>query len=124
MTVEAHPRGGSLLPLPDAWFEDYAVGQHVTTGPRPVGKWQLVPHGGAPRPFPGLTFLGVVSQSGVLPGSLLRVLDTEWRELGPLRSDDTVEAFFTVTRCRRVPDEAAGSVRWHVLVRDDGGRAL
>lgn len=125
MSAAAPQRGNSETWPEGPYFEDFSVGQRLTARLcRPSGREQHADHGMvAPPLVPAAAFLGLVSDSGVLPGSKLRVLATQWRDV----SGDVgaaVEATFTVTRCRRVPDEGAGSVQWHAQAHGEQGRVV
>jgi putative sterol carrier protein len=124
MSVEAPPHG-SCASSAGTHFEDFSVGQRLTTGPRPVPESSCRGGGGPrPGPLPLVTFLGLVTDSGALPASLLRVVDVHWRDVAPVPAGESVDAAFTVTRCHRIPTEAAGSVRWHAQVTDQQGRTV
>ena len=120
MSVEAQQRDGSTASPSGPHYEDFSVGQRVAgirrRPPEPDAR-------AAPRaPTAGLTaFLALASDGGLLPTSLLRVLGTQWWDLSPVPIGEPVDATFTVTRCRRVPAEDAGSVLWHAQVRDRAG---
>lgn len=110
-----------------ACFEDFRVGQQhvVNTG---SGEPRPAPDGTGPAAGPvaaGLgPFLGLVDRAGVLPGPPLRVVETQWAELPSSSAGAPVRATFTVTRCRRAPGEATGSVRWHVRADDAHGKPV
>lgn len=109
-----------------AYFEDFRVGQQVTSsdpGAPPPGQDHGTPEAGSVGAGIAL-FLALVDRSGVLPEPPLRVLGTQWSAAQPGPAGAAVRTTFTVTRCRRVPGEAAGSVRWHVRGDDAHGRTV
>ncbi|MFD2090749.1 hypothetical protein [Blastococcus deserti] len=122
MSVEAQQRDSSGAPPSGPHFEDFSVGQRIATAARrplePDGSGTATATAGA------TTFLGLVTDGGLLPASLLRVLETRWQNFAPVPTDGPVEATFTVIGCRRVLAEHAGSVQWHAQVRDRQGRTV
>lgn len=116
MSVEAQQRGRRGAPPGGPYFEDFGVGRRIATvGGLPPGADVVA----APT-----TVLRLAADSEVLPHSLLRVLETRWQHVFPTPVGEPLEATFTVTACRRVPAEEAGSVQWHADVRDAGGRTV
>lgn len=116
MSVEAEQRGRPGAPPTGPWFEDFATGRRIATA------------AGLPPDTDGVaaptTVLRLATGSDVLPHSLLRVLETRWQLVYPTPVGELLEATFTVTACRRVATEEAGSVQWHADVRDTGGRTV
>jgi putative sterol carrier protein len=120
MSIETRQLGSSSAPSTGPHYEDFWVGRRVAATHRPTTP----PGDGRAGAGHLTTFLRLASDSGVLPASVLRVLETQWRDLSSSAADGAVEATFTVTGLRRIPAEGAGSVQWHALVRDGSGRTL
>jgi hypothetical protein len=123
MSVEAQRRNTASAPPTGPWFEDFRVGQRIAT--TPAGALPV----GGPAPVEvspsGLTaVLASAADAGVLPASLVRLLETSWREVLPSAATRPAETTFTVTGRRPVPAENAGAVQWHARVRDDHGHTV
>ncbi|MGY2082767.1 hypothetical protein [Blastococcus sp. SYSU DS0539] len=114
MSGEAQQRAGRGAPPAGPFFEDFAVGRRIAAaaGRPPEGDAAAAP----------TTVLRLAAGTDVLPHSLLRVLETRWRNVSPAPAGEALEATFTVTACRRIAAEEAGSVQWHADVRDARGR--
>lgn len=129
MAATAAPTRGDAPWRRAYFFEDFRVGQQRVSNPDPCAPPTDAPPtdedagagvGGSVEA--GIaSFLALVDRSGVLPEPPLRVLGAQWSEVQP---GAAVRTTFTVTRCRRVPGEAAGSVRWHVRGDDAHGRTV
>ncbi|WNV76626.1 hypothetical protein [Geodermatophilus sp. DSM 44513] len=123
MSVGAQQRDSTTATPTGPYYEDFSVGQRgagsVRRPPDPDDR------AARRTPTAGLTtVVALASDGGLLPPSLLRVLETHWSNLSPVPVGEPVEATFTVTRCRRVPAEDAGSVQWHLQVHDRAGRTV
>jgi acyl dehydratase/putative sterol carrier protein len=99
------------------YFEDFAVGQRLDCPERKVTEDDLGPVG---------TVSGDVlaHELGLRDEPVVALLDTSWRYPGPVRAGDTLRFEVTVTRCRRRPSGAQGTVNRHVVVRDQHGERV
>lgn len=136
-----------MRPLP-SYFEDFRPGDEFTGGPRPVtdadlahmieasgdrhrlhtdpayaqqaGFAQPLLHG----PFGIAAFLGWFTGSGIGSDTVLAMLDSNWRYLGPIMVGDVLSFEMTITRCRRSGKGDRGVVGRHVRIRNAGGTTV
>ena len=128
-----------------SYFEDFRPGDVFTGGPRPVtesdlahmieasgdrhrlhtdpayaqeaGFAQPLLHG----PFGIAAFLGWFTGSGIGADTVLAMLDSNWRYLGPIMVGDALSFEMTITRCRRSGKGDRGVVGRHVRIRNAAG---
>ncbi len=128
-----------------AFFEDFRPGDRFTGGPRAVtaadlahmvaasgdhhplhtdpayaraaGYAQPLLHG----PFGIAAFLGWFTSSGIAADTVLAMLDSNWRYLGPVMVGDDLHFEMTITRCRRSGKGDRGVVGRHVRIHNAAG---
>lgn len=127
------------------YFEDFRVGQRFQSPPHVVTEQALeqfanvsgdkspihvdsdyaastqfgqrLVHG----PYGLARFFGALHDMRIVEGTVIGLLDTNWRYLQPLFVGDTITFDITVTRCRRTSAGDRGVVNRHVvLTREDG----
>ena len=126
-------------------FEDFRPGDRFTGGPRQVTAADLehmtaasgdrhrlhtdavyaqaagfaapLLHG----PFGLAAFLGFLHESGIGADTVIGMLDSNWRYLGPVVVGDALFFEMTITRCRRSGKGDRGIIGRHVRVRNDTG---
>lgn len=130
------------------YFEDFAVGQRFHSAERKVTEDDLrtfaavsgdthplhtdpqyaattrfgrpVLHG----PFGLAAFFGLFHELGLLDESVVALLDTNWRYLGPVHVGDTLRFEMTITRCRRSRGGEQGAVNRHVVLLNQRGECV
>lgn len=130
------------------WFEDFTVGQRFTSAEREVTDHDLrafaelsgdthplhtdpeyaattrfgrpVLHG----PYGLAVFFGLFHDLGLVPESVVALLDTNWRYLAPVHVGDTLSFEMTITRCRRGGGGEQGVVNRHVVLHNQHGQAV
>ena len=126
-------------------FEDFRPGDRFTGGPRQVTAADLehimdgcgdlhVLHTDAVYaqaagfaapllhgPFGLAAFLGFLHESGIGADTVIGMLDSNWRYLGPVVVGDALFFEMTITRCRRSGKGDRGIIGRHVRVRNDTG---
>jgi acyl dehydratase len=127
------------------YFEDFRVGQTLHTPPHVVTEQALqqfaevsgdlspihvdaayaastqfgqrLVHG----PYGLARFFGALHDMRIIEGTVIALLDTNWRYLQPIFVGDSLAFDITITRCRRTSAGDRGVVNRHVLLtRDDG----
>ena len=133
-----------MRPLP-SYFEDFRPGDRFTSEPRPVTDADLAhmieasgdrhrlhtdpayaQNAGFAKPllhgpFGIAAFLGWFTSSGIAAETVLAMLDSNWRYLGPIMVGDALSFEMTITRCRRSGKGDRGIVGRHVRVRNAAG---
>ncbi|HYH30910.1 MAG TPA: MaoC/PaaZ C-terminal domain-containing protein [Pseudonocardia sp.] len=129
------PTGGA-----DRYFEDFAVGQRFTSGPRTVTTSDLAdftrlsgddhplhtdpayPSGdGRPvlqGPFGPAVAMGMLQRLGLVGDAVLGLLDTHWHYRRPVHVGDELRLEMTVVRCRRTRRGDRGVVTRHMRLLD------
>src|SRR4051812_48405207 len=122
------------------WFEDYAVGQQFTSGPREVTAADLadftrlsgddhplhtdadLPGGPILQgPFGIAVAMGLLQELGLSREPVVGLLDTHWSYRRPVRVGDVLQLRLTVVRTRRTRRGDRGVVTRHMaLVGADG----
>lgn len=133
---------------PPADFEDFQPGARFEGGPRLVTEADLqgfvtvsgdrhrlhtdadfaraagfdapLLHG----PFGIAAFLGWFNDSGIAADTVIAMLDSNWRYLGPVLVGDHLHFEMIVTRCRRSGKGDRGVVGRHVRIRNGAGALL
>ncbi len=72
-------------------------------------------------PFGIAAFLGWFTGSGIAADTVLAMLDSNWRYLGPIIVGDALSFEMTITRCRRSGKGDRGIVGRHVRIRNAAG---
>ncbi|MFL6053968.1 MAG: MaoC/PaaZ C-terminal domain-containing protein [Actinoallomurus sp.] len=132
------------VPAGDMWFEDFAVGQQFTSGPREVTAADLADFtrisgddhplhtdaghpalgGGGPilqGPFGVAVAMGLLQSLGLSRDPVVGLLDTHWHYRRPIRVGDVLRLRLTVIRCRRTRRDDRGVVTRHMaLIGGDG----
>jgi acyl dehydratase len=131
---------------PDMHFEDFAVGQRFTSGPRTVTAADLTdftrlsgddhpihtdpdyPAGpGRPilqGPFGLAVAMGLLQELGLVRDAVLGLLDSHWRYRKPIEVGDELHLEMTVVRCRRTRRGDRGVVTRHMALRDTAGTVV
>lgn len=138
------PDTNQPAPAP-SFFEDFLPGARFTGGPRPVTASDLdhmlaasgdhhrlhtepayaraagfaapLLHG----PFGIAAFLGWFHESGIAADTVIAMLNSNWRYLGPVVVGDALHFEMIVTRCRRTGEGTRGVVGRHVRIRNGAG---
>ncbi|WP_219415717.1 MaoC/PaaZ C-terminal domain-containing protein [Pseudonocardia nigra] len=130
----------------DRHFEDFAVGQRFTSGPREVTAADLAeftrlsgddhplhtdpayPAGpGRPvlqGPFGPAVAMGLVQRLGLVGDAVLGLLDTHWHYRRPVHVGDVLRLEMTIVRCRRTRRADRGVVTRHMRLVDAEGRVV
>lgn len=139
--TELGERAGPAAPAPvpehrDRWFEDFAVGERFTSGPRPVTADDLAAftrvsgddhplHTGDDAilqgPFGIAVAMGLLQGLGIHGDAVLGLLDTHWRYRGPVRVGDVLHLEVTIVRCHRTSRGDRGVVTRHMRLVTDAG---
>jgi acyl dehydratase len=128
------------------YFEDFAVGQRFTSGPRVVTAADLAdftrisgddhpihtdpayPSGdGRPvlqGPFGPAIAMGLLQRLGLVGDAVLGLLDTHWHYRRPVRVGDELRLEMTVVRCRRNRRGDRGVVTRHMRLVEAGGEVV
>jgi acyl dehydratase len=134
------PLTATPVPDGDMWFEDYAVGQQFTSGPREVTAADLadftrlsgddhplhtdpdLPGGPILQgPFGIAVAMGLLQELGLSREPVIGLLDTHWSYRRPVRVGDVLQLRLTVVRTRRTRRGDRGVVTRHMaLVGADG----
>ncbi|HWN28058.1 MAG TPA: MaoC/PaaZ C-terminal domain-containing protein [Actinomycetospora sp.] len=120
----------------DRWFEDFAVGQRFTSGPRPVTADDLAAftrvsgddhplHTGDDAilqgPFGIAVAMGLLQGLGIHGDAVLGLLDTHWSYRRPVRVGDVLHLEVTIVRCHRTSRGDRGAVTRHMRLVTDAG---
>ncbi len=139
--TELGERAGPAAPAPvpehrDRWFEDFAVGERFTSGPRPVTADDLAAftrvsgddhplHTGDDAilqgPFGIAVAMGLLQGLGIHGDAVLGLLDTHWHYRGPVRVGDVLHLEVTIVRCHRTSRGDRGVVTRHMRLVTDAG---
>jgi acyl dehydratase len=139
--TELGERAGPAAPAPvpehrDRWFEDFAVGERFTSGPRPVTADDLAAftrvsgddhplHTGddpiLQGPFGIAVAMGLLQGLGIHGDAVLGLLDTHWHYRGPVRVGDVLQLEVTIVRCHRTSRGDRGVVTRHMRLVTDAG---
>ncbi|MEJ2870935.1 SCP2 sterol-binding domain-containing protein [Actinomycetospora sp. OC33-EN08] len=127
---------GVLMSRTDRWFEDFAVGEHFTSGPRAVTAEDLAAftrlsgddhplHAGPDAmlqgPFGIAVAMGLMQSLDIHGDAVQGLLDTRWTYRAPIRVGDVLRLELTIVRTRRTRGGTRGVVtRLMRLVGDDG----
>jgi acyl dehydratase len=141
-SLPAPPTAGPV-PDGDMWFEDYAVGQQFTSGPREVTAADLADFtrlSGDDHPLhtdadlPGGPILqgpfGIAVAMGLLQGlglsrePVVGLLDTHWSYRRPVRVGDVLRLRLTVVRTRRTRRGDRGVVTRHMALLGADGEVV
>lgn len=133
-----------MKPLP-SYFEEFRPGERFASEPRPVTEADLAHmieasgdrhplhtdqdyarQAGFERPllhgpFGIAAFLGWFTGSGIAADTVLAMLDSNWRYVGPIMVGDVLSFEMTITRCRRSGKGDRGIVGRHVRIRNAAG---
>lgn len=128
-----------------SFFEDFRPGDRFTGGPRHITtadlEHMMAASGDRHRlhtdaayaqqagfaapllhgPFGIAAFLGWFHDSGIGSDTVISMLDSNWRYLGPVVVGDTLSFEMTITRCRRSGKGDRGIVGRHVRIRNGAG---
>jgi acyl dehydratase len=127
------------------YFEQFAVGQRFTAGPRTVSEADLAMYAelsgddhplhtdaryGAETEFGSVIAQGGLGaavaaglwvRTGAVSESVVAGLGEEWRWLAPIRPGDALSLTATIVRCEARPDRQAGIItRYNELTNADG----
>jgi acyl dehydratase len=121
------------------WFEDFAVGERWTAGPRTVTADDLAdftrvsgddhplhtgPDAILQGPYGVAVAMGLLQGLGIHGPAVLGLLDTHWSHRRPVRVGDALTLEVVIVRCRRTSGGDRGVVTRHLrLVTADGGTA-
>lgn len=129
------------------WFEDFAVGQQFTSGPREVTAQDLAEFtrcsgddhplhteaanpalgGDGPvlqGPFGIAVAMGLLQRLGISGDAVIGLLDTHWRYRKPIRVGDVLRLELTVVRCRRARRPDRGVVTRHMALVNPAGETV
>ena len=128
-----------------SFFEDFCPGNRFTGGPRHVTmadlEHMMAASGDRHRlhtdaayaqqagfaapllhgPFGIAAFLGWFHDTGIGADTVISMLDSNWRYLGPVVVGDALSFEMTITRCRRSGKGDRGVVGRHVRIRNGAG---
>ncbi|MHC1558761.1 MaoC/PaaZ C-terminal domain-containing protein [Actinomycetospora sp. C-140] len=120
-------------------FEDFAVGERWTAGPRVVTADDLAaftrlsgddhplhtgPDAILQGPFGVAIAMGLLQGLGIHGDAVLGLLDTHWAYRRPVRVGDALHLEVTIVRCRRTSRGDRGVVTRHLRLRDDAGATV
>jgi acyl dehydratase/putative sterol carrier protein len=129
-------------PGEDRYFEDFAVGQHFTSGPRVVTAADLAEFtrlsgddhplhtdagGGRPilqGPFGLAVAMGLLQRMRLVGDAVIGLLDSHWHYRRPVQVGDALRLQMTVVRRRRSRRGDRGVVTRHMRLVDAEGRVV
>lgn len=121
------------------WFEDFAVGERWTAGPRAVTTDDLATftrvsgddhplHAGPEAilqgPYGIAVAMGLLQGLGIHGEAVLGLLDTHWSYRRPVRVGDALTLEVTIVRCRRTSRRDRGVVTRHLRLRNGDGETV
>jgi acyl dehydratase len=148
-STRSMPFALTSTPVPGGgmWFEDFAVGQQFTSGPREVTATDLADftrlsgddhplhtdaaypalHGGGPilqGPFGVAVAMGLLQSLGLSREPVVGLLDTHWHYRRPVRVGDVLHLRLTIVRCRRTRRGDRGVVTRHMALAGQDGEVV